>query len=307
VIFDLIGEDNLHPYERTAIINGFEIRYSIPIHIFKRNEFEIISSEIDTLPDFLHYIETRETLFAKKLFAIPPLELNLLALYKAKPEDIHLAIQETASVIIDDNYWEWYQDECKDLIRERNSYNRLSYLIDDVINWLHSGVDFDLREFGVNQNVLDFMGGEYHGTVQKYLAVATELAKTPRLTRRKLGEKMWECLERAGKKGLAYSVIIEKKDNSGIVILSSSKNRGERSNILYKVSVMAYCLYNLNKIVGFATEPLDIAMRSYDAILLAGVEFANHAEIIVDAKTAFGAKSEAKFYEFLNLPDKEIN
>jgi hypothetical protein len=306
VIFDLIGEDGLQLYERTTIINGFEIRFDIPIHIFKRNEFEIISHEIDTLPDFMHYIETREALFSKKLFAIPPLELNLLALYKVRPGDIQLAIQKSASVIVDDGYWEWYQNECGELIKQRNSFNRLSYLIDDVINWLHSGVDFDLREFGVNQDVLDFMGGEYQGTVQNYLAVATELAKTPRLTRRKVGEKLWECVERASKKGLAYSVIIEKKDNSGIVILSSTKGRGERSKILYSVCVMAYCLHNLTKIVGFATETLDVTMRSYDSIFLSGVEFEDRAEIIENAKSAFGTYSEANFFEFLNLPDKEV-
>ena len=112
VIFDLIGEDTFHPDERTTIINGFEVRHDIPIHIFKRSEFEIISTEIDTLPDFIRYIETREALFSSDLFAVPPLELNFLALYKVKPEDLQLAIHENSLVVIDDGYWEWYQQDC---------------------------------------------------------------------------------------------------------------------------------------------------------------------------------------------------
>lgn len=301
VVFDLIGEEQITSDERTAIINGFEIRYEIPIHIFKRSDFEIISSELDTMPDFINYIETRYLLYSKRMFIEPPFELNLLALYKTKPEDVHHAIEENALVIVNDEYWEWYQNECKELIQRRNLNNRPSYLIDDAISWLHSGVGFDPSEFGITYPFPNDKEKE-QGTVPNYLAVATELAKTSRLTRRKLGEKLLECLERATGNGLAYSVIIEKKNNSGIILLSSSKSRMVRSKILYRVAAMAYCLYNLEKIVGFATEPLNIALRSYDAIFLSGVEFDNRAEILEDAKTAFGTTSEAKFYEFFNSP-----
>lgn len=306
VILDLIGEDDFPSDERIAIINGFETRYDIPIHIFKRDYFEIISSEIDTMPDFIHYIETRETLFSENLFAIPPLELNLLAFYKVEPEDLKITIQENSVVIIDDGYWEWYQQDCKDLIERRDAYNRPSYLIDNVINWLHSSVGFDPNKYGINLDPFGYFGNEAQGTVQAYLAVATELAKTSRLTRRKLGEKMFECVERASKNGLAYSLIIDKENNSGIVILASEKDRTERSKILYSVSVAGYCLQNLTKIVGFATEPLGISMRSYDVIFLSGVDFENRAEAVENAKKMFGTYSEAKFFEFLNLPDKEI-
>ena len=306
VIFDLVGEDISHPDEDITILNGFEVRYDIPIHIFKRNEFEIISTEIDTLPDFIQYIETREILFSKKLFTIPPLELNLLALYKVKSEDIQLAIQENSLVIVDDGCWEWYQKDCKELIEKRSLYNRPSYLIDDVIQWLHTSVGFDPSKYGINLNPFGFFEEETQGTIQSYLAVVTELAKTSRLTRRKLGEKYFECVERANKNGLAYSLIINNEDSSGIVILASEKDRTERSKILYSVAVAGYCLHNLTKIVGFSTEPLDTGMRSYDVIFLAGVDFENRAEVVENAKKIFGTYSEAKFYEFLNLPDKEI-
>jgi hypothetical protein len=305
VVLDLVSEDVSRPDETTTIINGFEIRHDMPIHIFKRNEFEIISSEIDTLPDFIRYIETREILFSRNLFAIPPLELSFLALYKVKPEDIQLAIRENSLVIVDDGYWEWYQKDCKELIEERNSYNRPSYLIDDVISWLHTGVGFDPSKYCIDLNPFGYFG-ESQGTIQAYLAVATELAKTSRLTRRKLGEKYWECTERASKKGLAYSLIIDKEKNSGIVILASEKERTKRSEQLYSVAVAGYCLQNLTKIVGFATEPLGIDMRSYDIIFLSGVDFENRAVAIENARKMFGTASEANFFEFLNLPDQEI-
>lgn len=305
VVLDLVSEDVSRPDETTTIINGFEIRHGLPVHIFKRNEFEVISTEIDTLPDFVRYIETREILFSRNLFAIPSLELNLLALYKVKPEDIQLAIQENSLVIIDDGYWEWYQNDCKDLIEERNSYNRLSYLIDEVINWLHTSVGFDPSEYGIDLNPFGYFG-ESQGTTQAYLAVATELAKTPRLTRRKLGEKYMECVQRAGKNGFAYSLLIDRENNSGIVVLADKKNRTERSKMLYSVAMAGYCLHNLTKIVGFATEPFGVEMRSYDVIFLSGVDFENRAEAIEKAKKLFGTVSEAKFFEFLNLPDKEI-
>ncbi len=306
VILDLVRGDVSSPDKSTTIINGFETRHDMPIHIFKRNEFEIISNEIDTLPDFIQYIETREILFSKKLFAVAPFELDLLALYKIEPKNIQIAIQENSLVIVDDEYWDWYQGEGKELVEKRDLYNRPSYLIDEVINWLHSSVGFDPSEYGINLNPYGYFDDESQGTVQAYLSVATELAKTSRLVRRKLGEKMFECVERASKKGLAYSLIIDKENNSGIVILSSDEDRTERSRLLYSVSVAGYCIQNLTKIVGFATEPLGADMRSYDTIFLSGVYFENKVEAVKKAEKMFGTYSEAKFFEFLNLPDKEI-
>lgn len=306
VIFDLIGEDFLQSDKTTTIINGFEIRHEMPIHIFKRNEFEIISNEIDTMPDFIRYLETREFLFSKKLFAIPPLELNFLALYKTKPEDIQLAIQENSMVIIDDGYWDWYEKDCKELIEERNLHNLPSYAIDAVINWFYSSVGFDPSKYGIDLDPFGFFGKETQGTVHSYITLAMELAKTDRLTRRKLGEKFFECTERATKTGLAYSLIVDKENNIGIIILASSKDRTERSKILYTVAAAGYHLNNLSKIVGFATEPLDVEMRSYDGIFLSNIEFENSEEALENAKKLFGTQSEAKFFEFLNTPDKEI-
>lgn len=306
VILDLIAQDVARADETTTIVNGFEIRYDIPIHIFKRNEFEIISSEIDTLPDFIQYINTREELFSKRLFATPPFELDLLALYKVDPENIRTAIQENSLIIVSHEYWGWYTKEGDELSRKRDLYNQPSYLIDEVINWLHSSVGCNPSEYGINLNSFGYFDDNLQGTVQAYLAVATELAKTSRLTRRKLGEKMFECVERASKNGLAYSLIVDQENKSGIIILSSEKDRTERSKLLYSVSVAGYCLQDLTKIVGFATEPLGASMRSYDAIFLSGVYFENKAEVVENAKKMFGTYSEAKFFEFLNSPDKEI-
>src|SRR4051812_42530395 len=53
VILDLIGEERIPPEERTCIWNGFTVKFGIPIHVFMRQDFEAISSKLDTMPDFL--------------------------------------------------------------------------------------------------------------------------------------------------------------------------------------------------------------------------------------------------------------
>ena len=58
--------------DKVTISHGFTNLQEIPIHIFKLDEFNILSSEINTLPDFLLYINSREKLLSKKQWATTP-------------------------------------------------------------------------------------------------------------------------------------------------------------------------------------------------------------------------------------------
>jgi hypothetical protein len=294
VIIDLVGEENFPKTDQTLILNGFTVRNDIPTHIFMRYEFEAISSEIDTLPDFVDYLMNREVLYGNNMFLVPPHELDLLSMCKLYPERVQKATESQANIIVEDGIWEQYQDQFADEIKKRNELNGPSYMIDQVINWLHSSVGFEL-----NTEVLQHIKHKFQGTIEGYLAISIVLAKIPRLQRRLIGEKMLRCLRQADDIGHGHSLIVDKYTNSGVLVISISGTREQRARALYNLAAMAYCGYNLKKLLGIATEPLTVHLRSYDVVHFDGVRFENCIVLKEEAKTAFGPTKEAIFFEYL--------
>jgi len=293
IIIDLLGEEKFPESDRTFIMNGFVVRNDIPTHIFKREEFEAISSELDTLPDFLEYLSIRELLFSNNLFLLPPLELDLLAFYKVDPDKVIGAIKRQINLIIEEGSWEHYQTQYADDIRKRNRLNEPSYLIDMIIEWLHSSVGFDL-----NTEVIQRVSRKQQGTIEGYLAIAVELAKISRIQRRLIGERLFKCLIQADNIGHGHSLIIDTNAKRGILVVCSSGTREQRGKELYNLSAMAYCANDLNKLIGIATEPLSVHLRSYDVFMLNGESFENHEELRELAKKVFGSRHEADFSEY---------
>jgi len=82
VILDLIGEERIPPEDRTSIWNGFTVKFGIPIHVFMRQDFEAISTELDTIPDFLKYLEVKEKIRSIEKSFLFGEELDFLTLYK---------------------------------------------------------------------------------------------------------------------------------------------------------------------------------------------------------------------------------
>jgi len=144
VILDLIGEEVFPEDERTEISKGFLYQSDMPVHIFMRSDFETISSEIDTLPDFIEYLGMREIIYSRESFWFPLHELDFLVLYKTKPEVVLKAIANNTQIFIADDLWRHYQDKLSSIIRKRNYLSQPSYLIDIAIDELHKSVGFNL-------------------------------------------------------------------------------------------------------------------------------------------------------------------
>lgn len=295
VVLDLVGEEVFPQEERTAIFSGFTIEHKMPIHIFMRGDFEAISSEIDTLPDFLKYLNIREQLYSNRLLAPVTEELDLLATYKTNPDLLQDFVSkgENGLIVIDSGIWKYYREELAKQVNKRDWLNQPSYVVDNVIEWLHSSVGFDLG-IDVTQGQRDTM----QGTVQGYIAVAVELAKIPRLHRRVIGERFLHCMRKADRIGHGHSLILLSQEKSGILVMASSASREDRVQALYNLSAMAYCYKDLEKIVGIASEPLSCKDRSYDVLLFEGVTFQNSQELYEQAQRAFGPQRNVHITEY---------
>lgn len=293
VILELFGEEQFGEGERTAIYSGYTFYNGIPTHIFTREVFDTISSEIDTIPDLISYLNVRRVFYEKGALSPATHELDFLTLFKTQPEVIKKVMDgEIDLVAITDDLWEGYRSQHIDLINERDSRNRPSLLIDEVIKWLHTSIDYD-------PGTGDPTGRSEStkGTVEKYSGVIFELASIPRLLRRMVGEKFLEKLIKADKVGDGHSVVQITPD-TGVLVLATNRSREEHSRGMYNLAAVAYCGLNLKKIIAIATEPLSVKRRSYDVMVLADVTFENHDELASKLTEMFGPLKHGTITEY---------
>ena len=193
VIIDLIGEEEFPYGERTNILNGFTTKFDIPIHIFMRDHFQKISTEIDTLPDFIDYIEKRRILYERGALTPFTNELDLLAIFKTRTQLIDDCLDGKCDMlVITEGIWEAYKKNHKNAIEERNIANSPSYLIDYIIADLRSSLGYKPNiKLPVKRNIAE------QGSIDQYWLSITELRKLPRVIRRGTGKVFFEKMKKA--------------------------------------------------------------------------------------------------------------
>lgn len=268
-------------------------KHKMPIHIFSAHDFNIISSEVDTIPDLIHYLETREQLFEEKKVIGRVNELDLLATFKTQPEVIDQILEkEGGRLMIAGGTWEVYFKDSRDKIEKRNGYNVPSYFIDETIK------EFS-KSIGYAPPVTNPTTGlpTDAGTVENYWLAIYQLSKLSRLDRRGFGRKMIEKMKQAAETGIGFT-FLKRNEKEGVLFLSSSASRPERVKVLYSLAAMAYVKEDLRNIVAFVTEPLDDSGRSFDLIILDDVDFKNRDEILKASKTTFSKGKQVGGYEY---------
>lgn len=293
VILDLIGEEKFELEERTSIFNGFVYHQEIPVHVFLRAHFDLIATEIDTLPDFINYLDRREILYSKNKLGPLTSELDLLAIYKTHLQWIKDCINDKCDVlIIDGNPWDHYVHKKRNNIEERNKLNKASYFIDHIIKTMHSSIGFqpDIDHPYKKEKLSP-------GTIESYWEIIFELSKLTRLQRRSIGDKFIDRMKKADNAGQGYALMML-ENGKALLILSSNKERRERMNLLYDLSAIAYSGLALRKIIGIATEPFSRKYQSFDTILLDDVKFENHDELAQSFKSSFGSPQHFKTSEY---------
>jgi len=293
VIIDLIGEEEFPYGERTDILNGFTTKFDIPIHIFMRDHFQKISTEIDTLPDFIDYIEKRQTLYERGALTPFTNELDLLAIFKTRTQLIDDCLDGKCDMlVITESIWESYKKNYKTAIEKRNIANSPSYLIDYIIADLRSSIGYKPNiKTPVKRNIAE------QGSVDQYWLSITELSKLPRVIRRGIGKVFFEKMKKAQNTGHGHS-LIKYNDDSAFFLLSTNKERQKRANGLYNFCAAAYCGLSAKKVIGVATEPFDEKMRSFDVIFLVDVKFHNEDELLESFEHLFKSPSHYKVTEY---------
>jgi hypothetical protein len=289
IVIELIGEEQFSSEERFQIYNGYTEEFDIPIHIFKRNIFEEFVRELDTIQDMKKYLEIREKLFKSKVKINYVNELDFLAIYKQSPSKIDELIEGDYDILhICNGYWDNFQSS--ELLKKRDQENKYSYIFDGIISTINKGIDFKLN-VDISEQI------ENTDKIERYWQTINALSSFTRLERRGIGKKIVNVLERAEDNGQAYTVAFL-NNKPTFLILSSKKNRNDRSTLLYDLSAAFICGYPTTYMVSVATETASANLRSYDVIVFKDVEFEEKDKYIEYYKKNFGTLYHSRETEF---------
>jgi hypothetical protein len=258
VVVDITNESDIPAELRPAILAGFDRVGSTPAHVFLRSTFEVLAKELDTLPDFLGYLDTREKFIERGVLNALTEELDFLALYKTNAPMIQEVLDRKIDLLlISEGTWDEHLKSDAEMRNKRDIANQPSYLIDGMIDFFHSALGGRRPDDDVPP-----------ATVEAYFATISELGRLNRVERRVMGEKIVEKLAAAQTKGIAYGIMADPAKKTAMFFLSTSKPRAERIVAVQNVTRAVAVHIGAQRVLGIATEPEGVRERTFDAVLI---------------------------------------
>lgn len=280
VIIELVGDENIKNHYYSNIPAGFTFYKEIPTHTISTIDLKLISSEIDTIPDFLKYLNIRESIHSQNLINGSTRERDFLAYYKIDENSLKNAIKLNTPVEIPFGFWEHYKKRYATQINERDEANIVSYKIDEIIQIFH-------KLIGTNKLLQSTFKNITENSIEDYFSAITELASFDRVTRRNQALKLVEVMKKADIQPHG-SYTLSLNDKIGFVILASSKSRAEREKFLVQLCSAAYCRFNLKKVIGISTDQVSASSYFYELITIENQQPDNHHELVMLGSRYFG-------------------
>jgi len=245
------GEDVFSPMET---IDGH------PVHVFTSDFTRIVLTELDTISDFIGYIQAKQKLlFTDKQFIIVGGEEELLALYLQQGRSFQ-ALSQATNVIIEGGLWERLQQDPG--FREKKAEDQLSYLWDSIIDSVHR-----VRE-------------------PKYETIARELARPNRFHRRFLAKAYFEMQSEADQdmsQSIARRCLLHQGVTYCFIFAGDDLPREHRRRMLEEMCWIARGTFVENpKVIGIASEKQVRVTRSWDFCLLELPELSDENRSIIE-------------------------
>jgi len=249
------GEDGLPLPEldsrnilRIAIALGGEDKVFIPfgdfgkgfIHVFDEISLNIVMSELDTITDFINYLNFKEDLCKKCDVSLMGGEENLLAYYL---QDIDELPDKATNLVISENLWENLVERIE--YKNKKSSDKISFFWDAMIEQLINDLKLGNVEFGER--------------LDEFEIALRGLATESRFNRRLLSNNFTEIISQIETKKIRSRIY---SSESGIVyvflICGHDEAREMRRAELINRCVVARGLnQDSNTVIGIATEEYD--------------------------------------------------
>lgn len=166
------------------------------VHVFDDVALPIILSTLDTVADFVRYLERRASFCRSPIELIARSEQDLLALYlrneRGPDQDEFIPTQGAAYVVVDDGFWDDFEQSPEQ--QARSEWARVSYAWDSIIeDFAHHTLtgthEFAIPTFATSDQILRFLAREPRAR-RRMLAAAFREA----LHLSKPGERRIRCL-----------------------------------------------------------------------------------------------------------------
>ena len=240
------------------------------VHVFDDTSLNIVMKSLDTVFDFVSYLEKKKNLFNSNLKIHAAGEEELLAIYlsRTNKEGEHdFEFPKNVDVIsIDQGFWNRYQSNTQRLAQIED--NKISYMWDAIIE------KFNHHMLMNTQYTLD--GRAISRPVAEQELGFRVLAAEPRTRRRLLATGLAEVLERSKKPGsfLEARVVLPSHDGDPHYVFVTLRRPSGVTEEAYRIDraniLTAYCTITklvhkeAQQIIGFATESGDCEGRSED-------------------------------------------
>lgn len=243
-----LPENGVRNIYRIAVAFGRGERFSLKfgdfgkgfVHVFDEQSIRIVLSELNTISDFVGFLQSMETFISKGIRHIAFSHEDYLAMHLLQGLDVS---DDTNILIIDSNYWaEYYKS--KEYSEYKNEY-KISYIWDGLINTLCQ----------------DFNEGNLINSVSRQeLELAIRLMnKETRLSRKELSKLIIGVIVDESIKKKARIVCSDLPDQPIYVIMVRPHNDREFGQVELKLRcLVARSLFQDRKIViGIATDPYE--------------------------------------------------
>lgn len=254
---------------------------AIPLHFFTLHQFSTLLTMLDTLPDFLRYLDARWLLRREKLISKDTDPLDEWAFVSFERTRFLEVLGKGEFVNL---------TAC--MSRHRDSVQRLeeaekpSYMIDDLIKELQLSAGTEIM-IGPELRKRFRLSIEPNSVCAHQLLVPY-LAKLDRSERCVLGERFEYHASRCKDEPLSFAGIVFPKHDEGYFVLASTSSRSQRQVELHNLC-MAYAVHrNLKTIIGLAGSPAQTAFAPWDAMVLDTSSLQQDAKLCEVSRSLFG-------------------
>ncbi len=295
VIFDLKSIINDCVPFHLGIGNCCYHDMAIPLHIFTKSQFAVISEECNTIPDFATFLDFHHLMHSKMLAKTKTDPLDVMALLRYHKSDAIKTLVNPGALSIEiDGLWHKYVENNLSYFNEYERGNDPSYVVDELMCRLHQSIGCNMPTSELVRRKMS----STMGTVGNYWQTIELLASLNRLSRRQIGLFILRKIQSANWSEFSYGGIIEPVDKIGFVIVLSDCAREEKTEFLVGVCISFIASNDtVDSVVGFSIGSDFIRGGTLESTLLFRGDEVFSNDVINKSKSLFALPVEVSLDE----------
>lgn len=288
VIYAVVKADGGKPEVTVRCGRTCHADSAIPIHIFNIDDFVALTKMLDTLPDFLRYLQLREDLQASRLIVDPVNPLDLWAVMAFESSRITRAVKKNERLVIDGIMHRHHAS-----VARLEESERESYLIDWLIHELHAGSG---RTLSVDERL---MRGpplqEEPGSLGAYQRIIPYFAQLSRSERGRLAHQLMLRVERSQDGKGSFGGLKFEPHEEGYLVFSGPEPRQMRHHILSNLGRAFAYRMKLRRVVCLGTGLAGPSAAGCDALAVEIDPLESNPELEAAARKWFSAPESVTY------------